>query len=382
MKILELQWTESKAWSENFEQIAIKPQLVMFFTSLAKVHIEACCQELRKKFPESTLVGCTSSGEVFSDDVYEDTFSAVLLEFGSSRVELATVMMEDDVNSSFEAGKMLGTQLTKDGLRTVLVLSDGLKINGSELVGGIQRSIGKEIPISGGLAGDKDKFKQTYVCANSKLDSGRIALIGLYGDNLQVGHGSIGGWDEFGPVRKISKSSGNVLEQIDNENALDLYKKYLGEEYSKKLPGSALLFPMLVYPEGKKDEALVRTVLAVDEIAKTMTFAGDVPNGYSTQLMRANFDNIVQAAGEAASYAKIEESQNPSLALLISCVGRRMALGERTADEVENVQEILGENANLIGFYSYGEISPIVDVENSCALHNQTMTITVLTEKD
>ncbi|NRA47134.1 MAG: FIST C-terminal domain-containing protein [Oligoflexales bacterium] len=262
----------------------------------------------------------------------------------------------------------------------MIVISDGLKVNGSELVKGIQSGLGKAVPLSGGLAGDRDRFTETYVYANGNAKSGQLALIGLYGD-LDIGHGSVGGWDEFGPVRTISASNGNVLEKIDDESALDLYKKYLGDEHSQKLPGSALLFPILVYPEGKKDEALVRTVLAVDEDKKTMTFAGDVPTGYCAQLMRANFDHIIDAAGEAAGIAKVDTGGRASFALLISCVGRKMILGQRTADEIESVQEKLGENTHQLGFYSYGEISPIVNIKDSCALHNQTMTITVISEK-
>ena len=197
---------------------------------------------------------------------------------------------------------------------------------------------------------------------------------------MKLSHGTRGGWDNFGPVRKVSKSQANVLHEIDGSPALELYKKYLGEDNSKSLPGSALLFPIVVYPEKQSEQKVVRTVLAVDEENQTMTFAGDVPEGWCAQLMRANFDNLIDAAGEAAQNISVKDDEN-KLALLVSCVGRKMILGQKTADEVESVIDELGNNSAITGFYSYGEISPLQDVEDSCALHNQTMTVTVITVK-
>ena len=87
-----------------------------------------------------------------------------------------------------------------------------------------------------------------------------------------------------------------------------------------------------------------------------MTFAGDIPEGWCAQLMKANFDNLIDAAGEAAAHTEVPDDSN-KLALLVSCVGRKMVLGQKTADEVESVLDHLGENSSVTGFYSYGEIS-------------------------
>jgi len=201
--------------------------------------------------------------------------------------------------------------------------------------------------------------------------------VGFYGDAIQVGHGSAGGWDVFGPKRRITRSKGNVLYELDGEPALDLYKRYLGED-AKGLPGSALLFPLKVFPSSNPDEALTRTIVAVDEECRAMTFAGDVPEGYSAQLMRGNFDRLVEGAADAAHQAATNMSGD-RVAVLVSCIGRKLLLGQRICEEVEAVQDVFGERAMLTGFYSYGEVSP--HAATHCAeLHNQTMTITVFGE--
>ena len=125
----------------------------------------------------------------------------------------------------------------------------------------------------------------------------------------------------------------------------------------------------------------VRTVLAINEDARSMTFAGDVPVGSSARFMRANFERLVDGAGEAAQTSRQAlGSHRPELAILISCVGRKLVLKQRVEEEVETVREAVGEETVLAGFYSYGEISPFFKA-GRCELHNQTMTITTLSER-
>ncbi|MBE9562318.1 MAG: FIST C-terminal domain-containing protein, partial [Proteobacteria bacterium] len=256
-------------------------------------------------------------------------------------------------------------------------LSDGHLINGSDLVKGLSEILPKNVSITGGLAGDGAKFEKTLVSLNTIPEAGNIALVGFYGDRLTVGYGSMGGWDSFGPERIITRSEGNVLYELDNQSALKLYKEYLGEQ-AEGLPSTGLLFPLSIWAE-ENEEPLVRTILSVDEENQSMTFAGDVPTGFHARLMKANFDRLVAGASTAAE--KIADS-NPDLAILISCVGRKLVLAQRIEEEVEGVRDILGEDTVLTGFYSYGEISPFTAApEAMCKLHNQTMTITTFSEK-
>jgi hypothetical protein len=227
------------------------------------------------------------------------------------------------------------------------------------------------------MAADSGRFKQTLVGAVSQPLAGAIVAIGFYGESLIVGHGSMGGWDAFGPIRTITKSKGNKLFELDNKNALQLYKNYLGEKASE-LPAAALLFPLSISTNNGETE-LVRTILSIDEKEGSMTFAGDIPQSQKGRFMMANFDRIVDGAGHAALKAKEVGDAEPEFVLMISCVGRKLVLGQRIEDEVEAVIEVLGKDAVYSGFYSNGELSPFKD-NAACSLHNQTMTITTYKE--
>jgi hypothetical protein len=264
------------------------------------------------------------------------------------------------------------------GLAYIMIISDGAIVNGSELIRGVNAVVQNKVPVTGGLAGDAARFQSTLVGLNGPAVSGKIVGIGLYGDHLKISHGSMGGWDMFGPERSITKSSANTVYEIDDKDAIDLYKTYLGK-YADELPGSALLFPLSVTLPGS-DEPVVRTILTIDNENKAMVFAGDVPVGAKVRFMKANFDKLVDAAAQASNNAfAMNLKETPKLALLISCVGRKLILDNRTEEEVMAVSEAFGPGTLLTGFYSYGEISPFTQ-NTQCQLHNQTMTITTFDE--
>ena len=240
---------------------------------------------------------------------------------------------------------------------------------------------GERVPVTGGLAGDGAQFQETLVGADFAPRPHVVAAIGFYGKAVRIGHGNAGGWDEFGPRRNITRSSGNVLFELDGKSALDLYKRYLGDE-AAGLPGTALLFPLRIYDPKQPERALVRTVLAVDHDKGSMTFAGDMPQGWVSQLMRGNFNRLAAGAADAARQsvaAFAEPGGSDSVAILVSCIGRRLLMGQRTVDEVEAAAGELGATMPTLGFYSYGEISPH-GPSGICQLHNQTMTVTTITE--
>jgi len=259
-----------------------------------------------------------------------------------------------------------------------LVIADGTLVNGSELVEGLNQCKPASARIVGGLAGDGEAFESTLVGLNDAVGEGMIAAVGFYGAHLRAGSGSLGGWDEFGPERTITRSQKNVLFEIDGKNALSLYKNYLGA-YAQELPGSAFLFPLAISPPDG-NEKLVRTILTINEEDQSMTFAGNMPEGSKLRLMKANFDRLIDASSVAAKdcYEGLMDS-TPELAILISCVGRKIILKGRIYEEIEAARDIFGSGPFFTGFYSYGEISPL-NTSTVCELHNQTMTITTLSE--
>jgi hypothetical protein len=335
-------------------------------------------EDVRKAYPQAHLLGCSTAGEICGTRVLDDSLVVTAVHFERTQVKgtSTTIAGKED---SFAAGERLAATIEKDGLVHVLVLSDGLTINGSELVEGLLAGLPAGVTVTGGLSGDGERFRETLVVWDEAPRSNLIAVLGLYGNRLRIGYGSLGGWDSFGPERLITRSQGNVLYDLDGKSALALYKKYLGE-HASGLPATGLLFPLSIRTKGG-DTGVVRTILSVNEQNQSMTFAGDMPEGAYARLMKANFDRLIDGAVDAArrSYEAIGSSP-PELAILISCVGRKLVLKQRIEEEVEGVREILGGHAALAGFYSYGEISPFTP-SAKCELHNQTMTITTFAER-
>jgi hypothetical protein len=368
----------NNAWKDYPSDInADKCQLVLVFGSSECIVKKEIFEYIKKAYPRAEIVLASTAGEIINDSVYDNTTVVTAIEFEKSTVKCVKTNVHEHANS-FNTGNYLIKQLDQDDLSGVLVISDGTSINGSELVDGFNRDNYRQVPITGGLAGDAARFKKTFTGMNDIPSPGNVIAIGFYGKNLLIGHGSLGGWDEFGHERIITKSNQNVLFQIDKKNALDLYKQYLGD-YVNELPGSALLFPLSIRINGS-DKNLVRTILSVNEEDKSMTFAGNLPEGSKVRLMKANFDKLIEASSTAAenSFSSIGDNK-PDLAILISCVGRKLILQERIEEEVEAAKDVLGNDTTITGFYSYGEISPFTK-STQCELHNQTMTITTFTE--
>jgi hypothetical protein len=350
--------------------------LVLCFGDKEKLRDEKIYASLKQLFPNAEIVISSTAGEIYQNSVRENSIMAVAIEFNKTIVRTTSVNVKDFPNS-FDAAIELRKKLPAKDLAYLMVFSDGAKVNGSEMVKGLQMGEENHVLITGGLAGDGTYFKSTLVGLNEEPTTGSMLMIGFYGNNISVSHGSQGGWEMFGLEKTITRSAGNILHDIDDHNALELYKKYLGPE-ADHLPKSALLFPLSVTLPGSTIP-VVRTILSLDENEKSMIFAGDVPVGSKVRFMKANLEKIIMAAGTAASKSVEELKGKPNFALLVSCVGRKLVLGARTEEEIEAVSEVFGKKTVIGGFYSYGEVSPF-DGTTDCQLHNQTMTITTFYE--
>ncbi len=372
MQISQIRWDGAQGWTAAAD-FAAQADLVLVFADADFFHSAACYEQLRSLCPRAHIVGCSSSGSVLKGEISTGDVIATLVKLERGTVRLASVDIAQCKDGQ-EAGARLMAELAGDALRHVFVLSDGLQVNGSALAQGLSLA---GVPVTGGLAGDGVRFGTTWVMADAPAQSGRIAALGLYGE-LTVKSGCFAGWDEFGAERVVTRSVGNVVYEIDGEPALQLYQKYLGD-LAEELPGSGLRFPLSIQ-RAKRDKALIRTLLGVDEVAQSLTFAGDVPQGYLCKLMRTNLDRLIEHAGLAAEAARPAVSDKVGLCMLVSCVGRRLVMGQMVEEELEIVQDRLGESTAITGFYSYGELAPFSDIM-CCELHNQTLTLTTVYEE-
>lgn len=377
MRVMQAHWSVKKGWLKPVAELDKgSAQLILIFGGTGALE-RFPLQDLRTDYPEADIVGCSTSGEIMGTEVFDDSVVVSAVTFKHTPIALATETISGQEESR-SAGAALARTLAGDDLRHVFVLSDGLHVNGTALIEGMREALPGSVVITGGMSGDGARFERTLVIGNSEARERQVVAVGFYGDHIHVGYGSLGGWESFGPDRLITRSEGNVLYELDGEPALEIYKRYLGEK-AEGLPSSGLLFPLALHSE-KGVEGLVRTILAVDEEAGSMTFAGDMPEGGYARLMKANFERLIDGAYGAAETAKLTLADSTAqLAVLVSCVGRKLVLKQRIEEEVEGVHDVLGE-VPMTGFYSYGEFSPYKPTAQ-CELHNQTMTITIFAEK-
>lgn len=382
MELQTFQYKSGKGWSiKGFPELDSEQTLILVFAAPEFKENLAPIEELAQHYPHSKIMGCSTAGEIADCFILDNSLSVAVVRFKNTKLQIVKAEIKTP-DVSFVAGEEIANQLNQNDLRAIFVLSNGLQVNGSELVKGLNKAVNmhEHIVITGGLAGDGKYFKQTWVLFNGKIYTNQVVAVGFYGDYIHVGHGSRGGWDIFGPERRVTRSKNNILYELDNQPALALYKEYLGDR-ADGLPATGLLYPLAIRKSNDDSKQLVRTILAIDEKEQSLTFAGDIPTGYLAQLMRANFDRLITSASEVGTLATTnltDQQHIPVLSIAISCVGRRLLLGERAEEEIEAVLEALPQGAQQIGFYSYGELSPYS--AGKCDLHNQTMTLTTLCE--
>ena len=379
MKTEQSIYSEISGWVKMTDSaLGSRAQLVFLFGNKELLKMRQHINFVREAYPNAQLVGCSTSGEIYQEEVHHNNIVCTAVWFENSTIEVARetfALMEE----SYTVGRKLAAKLNKEDLVHIMVLSEGLNINGSELTKGLNNELNDQISVTGGLAGDQDLFLETLIVHNDMGEKNLVVAIGFYGERLQVGYGSMGGWDSFGVDREVTKSKANILYELDGQPALELYKRYLGA-HAANLPASALLFPLNLRLQSS-ETSLVRTVLSVNEDDGSMVFAGDIPKNEYVRLMKANFNRLIDGANGAAEMSKISLKQKDAdLAILISCVGRKLVLKQRVEEELEAIREVIGEQVAITGFYSYGEICPLKPFEKHCELHNQTMTITLFKE--
>jgi hypothetical protein len=375
MRLLRTAFVPESGWDPPIDPTLDGPRTLVIAFGARTIDLAGALATLRHALPTATVFGCSTAGEIHDSNVLDDSICAAIVAFDHTTLRSARAAIAP-AGDSRAAGRALGAALAHDDLRAILVLSDGLAVNGSALAAGIGERIAPRVVVTGGLAGDGERFGSTWVIDGDRAVESTISAVGLYGDHVQVGHGSQGGWDVFGHERVVTRADGNMLYELDGKPALALYKEYLGER-ANGLPASALRFPLSVRAPGDNARRVVRTVLAIDEARSAIRLAGDVPQGSYAQLMMANVDRLVSGAADAAMSARLA-GPGPLLSIAISCIGRRLVLGGRIEEETEAALEVLPRGTQQVGFYAYGELSPSLD--GACDLHNQTMTLTTIRE--
>ncbi|QYJ67558.1 FIST signal transduction protein [Flavobacterium litorale] len=377
MKIVQAYKLKDNNWNYYGEKQTLNNPLVLAFGNRYLLENKDVLADIRNEFPYEHIVFGSSAGEIINIDVVEESITVLAIEFEKSSFVIKRDNILDHNKDTLSLGTALSAKMPKENLKHLFIVSEGSFMSGTSLIKGFEHGFDKDIPMTGGLCGDDTRFERTLASYKEDPKEGEIILIGFYGDSLEISFASHGGWLGFGPERIITKSDGNVLYEIDDQPALELYKKYLGDKV-EKLAESTLFYPLNVIAPGRKD-AVVRTILSIDTEKQAMIFADNVPENSRVQLMMASADGISQGAYNAAKLAMQNREKKPQLAIPVSCIGRKLVLSQRMEEEAELIKQLVGENTAIAGFYSYGEIAPFYG-NTSCEFHNQTMTLTLISE--
>ena len=369
---------ENNTWNgfDSLTRPAKDYQLVLVMGDKSLVSNAEVLKKIRSHFTSAQIPVLSTAGEMYNDKSHENSLVAIALYFEHTPLRFAEKNIRD-YQDSLELGKAVAQSLPLEDLQYILALSCGSAVNGEDLIQGITSVVGEEILITGGMAGDGDRFEKTIIGCKFDPEEGNVVLVGFYGKHIKVTSGVKSGWSFFGPERTVTESKKNILYTIDGENALELYKRYLGE-FANQLPSSALFFPLAILsPEN--DIPLVRTILSVDEASGSMTFAGNIPTGAKVRLMRTNTEQIINNAGMAGEEAG-KNNEKAIFALATNCIGRKLVLGAMSNNEIMSIKSNLRSDVLMAGFYSYGEFSRFFIPGQACKLHNQTVVITLFDE--
>jgi len=371
-------FTYNGAWNKPLDNtMDSEKTLVIIFSTYSIGGLQTPLQELSAVYKSSIITGTSTSGNICMDEMMENSLVVTVMQFSSTKIKLVSTQIES-MSHSYKVGQELANKLQAPELKNIFLLSNGLYTNGSQLTDGINSVIDEDVQTSGALAGDDAKFASTYVIVNENVYENGICVVGFYGENIRFKTSSKDGLDKYGIKRLVTRSHDNELFELDNKPALEIYKKYLGEK-AAELPSSGLYFPLSI--ENNSNKEIIRTILSVNNDENSITFAGDISEGSFVSFMKANHDRLIDGASQAAHELSFSDyNDEPLLVLAISCIARKLILKQRTEEELEALLEALPKNAIQTGMYSFGEISPAP--HKCCELHNQTMTLTAIWEKD
>jgi hypothetical protein len=386
MKIEQSQWSSiHQGWEPLLSSgtLGDVAQVVFVFGNPKLINEHLLFDSVRNVYSKAHVFGCSTSGEIQNAQVCDDTIALTAMALEHSQVATSQVHVES-IDGSFEAGEQLIKQLNPYDLRHVLIFSDALLINGSDLVNGISAALPPGVTVSGGFAsgafaaGDPTAERVTYVWCDHEPERSKVIALGFYGDRLQIGTSAAGGWKLFGTDRLITKAKKNVIYEFDGRPALALYKQYLGE-FAEELPMSANRFPLGLRIDDCQNR-VVRGIIGIDEKEQSVTCAANISEGSQVCFMVGNVEDLPGGALKAAkeSTTNLTDSQS-QFSLLVSCRARRNIMKQRTEEEVEAVSEGLGERTIMTGFYACGEIATIAGGATA-ELHNETMVVTSFTE--
>jgi hypothetical protein len=361
---------------ELLEELGGAPDLVLLFVS-SRHDVQKAAAGFMSLMPAQVkLAGCSSHTEINSHEGLDLSVTAM----GLQGIESTTLKVDTMQPDSRAAGQRIGAQAKEFGAKLVITFPDGILGNTAEYIRGLQDVLGPKFPIIGGVAAEHLSFVATYEFWNREILCGGAVAVGIRG-NLTLATAARSGFQPVGALRTITKMEGkHLILELDNRPALQIYRDFLGDAPANpQMIG--IEFPLLVvlnvagsFMDSDDRSNVVRVVRALDEDKGGLVLGGEVTVGMRVRLTRAVKNDLLRGAVEATQ-AVLQRVPEPDVAFIFGCSGRKLILGPRYQEEMQAAFAPLGARLPKIGFYTYGEISPVHDVS---IYHDETFTIALL----
>lgn len=375
----------SFACQQAIDKVGGQAELIIVFSSVSYDQ-EKMISGVRSVSKEIPLVGCSDSGEITTNGPTSEQVAVMALSADNIDFVIGVGLGAD--KDSYAAGMAAAKQVKEKSVKElslVMTFLDGLAENGAAVVRGIQEVLGKDMPIVGGSAGDDFLFKKTFQYYNDQIMTNAVINIGFSGEFF-FGVGVRHGWKPIGLPMKVTEAKGSRIIKVNDRSALSIYEDYFGKK-AEELIREPIARMAYTYPLGMSvkgsEELLIRDVVIANEQGE-ITCAAEIEEGSEIRLMLGEEERAILAAQEAAKQALSQlKGVEPKAIFVFNCMARKKLLGANIKNEIDAIQEVLGKQVPMIGFYTYGEVAPMAgEIGPKCfsVFHNETMTLMVLGE--
>ncbi|MGD8882841.1 MAG: FIST N-terminal domain-containing protein [Desulfobacterales bacterium] len=351
---------------QSAQQDGLTPTLAIVFSSVAHNLTEVGAAFAKFNIE---VFGASTSGEIINDEVYEGSIAVMLLDISRDAYRLS--VFDGKGKTSYQAGQSVAewAETVYDD-SAFMVMSAGLRADGEQIVHGIVDTMGRQVALFGGLAGDDLKMQETFVFSASEVVANGVMALIFDRHAIDLQGIAASGWKGIGTPKTITKAEGNIVYRIDDKPALGMYNKYLdiGDD-----PMRAAEYPLLLIRDD--GSVVLRTAFVVNE-DNSIVYSGTVPEGAKVRFSMPPGSEIIDHAIEQMTEFSKQNPRSDAI-VLFSCKARHLALGPMVEDEISGIRKLW--KVALIGSFTYGEIGP--GPEGRPDFHNHTLVPVMIQEK-
>ncbi len=333
MKFYSFNFDEEKI--KSLKDIKHKSLLVTVFCGLtSKTYLLNVINTIKSYFPNAEIIGATTDGEILNSKIENYTCTLGFLFFEKSTVK---TYIKNFSNDFYEDGKSFAKEIISPHTKLIINYASGYDVNFDDYINGFS-FINSNIPHIGAIAGDNFKFKKNYVFNGEKITSRGSVCAVIDSEELTVHTESTCGWSTIGKNLKITDADKNIVKEIDNKKALNVYKYYFGSDIIYNIKKIGMELPLV-------KNNIARAVLDIK--GDSLVFGGNFKKGDIVRFGIAEISKVLRKSKKAIQ--NLYKHKIEAL-LIFSCTARK-----RTFANLANHELCMLKNIPNIGFFSYGE---------------------------